>query len=640
MPRDTRFFVVLRDPRDTLVSLYFSYKVSHVLDPKITHEFRKHLQSLTEEEGLLELVAGSRMQEIFDIHSSWIDSGATVLSYESLIDRDEELLVPLFTKTCPLGVPEEVVRSAIRMNRFEQVSGRARGVEDVQSHLRCGQPGDWRNHFTSRVAEAFEKRFGSALRQLEYVQDDSWVQDIETRVTTKSIRVSSTNSPRAFSVILVLPQHRGHAMSAVRRWTQSMLYPQDQFELIVASDGESKVLDTGIASCLRPNDRILIFPGANRSVLLNRAIESASHEQIVFTEAHVEAEPDFLKELDSWRAAYPDIEAVCCRTVATFENHIAYWDGRLYDENFASHRIANQWWNINIHAFSMTRECFHLGGGLDESYDLFSLILLASKLRSLGVKIGYASAPAVLHHYRTTLREAEQQARSFVRDEYRFRQSHPGLDRLGFSSLPSMPKEWLTDKMARKLLWSKWGCALWQWNRSRLEPHYRKFRQLIALDELRLLSKACPIQKAERLEIGQGRSLAVANVDNAVSGLYGDEVYQGVRFRWTEPMSAWRLAKLGKREQVVLDLLPVREDIRQASVQAFWNGTRVSSKAITYMPDSLTICIPADALSSDANTLSIIVPKVRLDREGRRLDPRSLGLAVIRVRTSVQRHVA
>ena len=682
LPPDTRFFVVLRDPRDTLVSLFFSCKVSHVLDQKITHEFRKHLQSLSEEEGLLELVAGSRMPEIFDIHSSWIDSGATVLSYESLIDRDEELLVPLFIKTCPLGVPEEVVRSAIQMNRFEQVSGRARGVEDVQSHLRCGQPGDWRKHFTPRIAEAFEKRFGSALRQLKYVQDGSWVRDVETRVATKSSHVPSTNRQRAFSVILTLPQHRGHAIAAVRSWTRSMSYPQDQFELIVVSDGESTELDTEIASCLRPSDHILAFPGANRSVLLNRGIESASHEQIVFTEAHVEAEPDFLKELDAWLMDHPDIEAVCCRTVATFENHLAYWDGRLYDETFANHRIANQWWNINIHAFSLTRECFRRGGGLDESYDLFSLMLLASKLRSLGVKIGYAPGPAVLHHYRTTLREAELQTRSFVRDEFRFRQSNPGPDRLGFSTFPSMPNatghnpswrnislsawnraslsnvglmanqirlaaralvspsQWLMDKTARKLLWSKWGCMVWQSNRLRLEPHYRSFRQLVALDELRLLSKQCPIQKAKPLEIGHSRSLAVASVDPAVSGLHGDEVYQGVRFRWTEPMSAWRLARLGKCEQVVLDLLPLRGDIRRTSVRAYWNGTRVSSNSITYLPDSLAISIPTDAPTSDTNTLSIIVPKVKFNRDARHRDPRSLGLAVIRVRTTAEPLVA
>jgi hypothetical protein len=35
VPADTRFFVVLRDPRDTLISLYYSQKISHVLDKKL-----------------------------------------------------------------------------------------------------------------------------------------------------------------------------------------------------------------------------------------------------------------------------------------------------------------------------------------------------------------------------------------------------------------------------------------------------------------------------------------------------------------------------------------------------------------------------------------------------------------------------
>jgi hypothetical protein len=67
-------------------------------------------------------MAGVRMQDVFDIHTSWIDSRATVLSYEALVERDEELLVPLLTRICPLGVPEDVVRVVIRRNRFEEVS--------------------------------------------------------------------------------------------------------------------------------------------------------------------------------------------------------------------------------------------------------------------------------------------------------------------------------------------------------------------------------------------------------------------------------------------------------------------------------------------------------------------------------------
>jgi glycosyltransferase involved in cell wall biosynthesis len=150
----------------------------------------------------------------------------------------------------------------------------------------------------------------------------------------------------------------------MRSWIQSMQYPDINYELIVVSDGESPALDEEVRRQLRPHDRMVVVAGANHSVLLNRGVEAASHGWLVFTEAHVEAEPDFLKELQAWLSIHPEMAAVCCRTMATFENDLAYWDGRLNDEDVARQRDGSAWWNINIHTFSMTRESFRNGAAL------------------------------------------------------------------------------------------------------------------------------------------------------------------------------------------------------------------------------------------------------------------------------------
>ncbi|HSH95807.1 MAG TPA: glycosyltransferase family A protein, partial [Roseimicrobium sp.] len=564
VPGDTRFFVVLRDPRDTLVSLYYSHKISHRIEGHFTADLRQKLQTLHKDDGLISLIAGNVMQEIFSIHTSWINAGAPVFHYESLISHDEELLVSLFTRICPLGVPEAVIRAAIQRNRFDAITGRALGVEDVQSHLRSGQPGEWRKHFSHSVAEAFEARFGDQLRALNYVQDASWIREAEARPKTDPIIPPARSGLRDFSVILTLPQHRGHAIEAVQSWTRRQTYPDQNSELIVVSDGASPALDNEITRHFRPADRILVVPGANRSVLLNRGVAAATCGQLVFAEAHAEAEPDFLKELDAWLSTHPHIDAVCCRTLATFKNNFAYWDGRLYDEVFTVQRVGNAWWNINIHAFSMTRDCFHQAGPLDEDYDLFSLMLLASKLRGLARQIAYAAAPAVLHHYRPNLGEVEQQIRSFVRDEYRFRQKNPGPDRLGFTSLPAMPRSigpsdpwpqllrsicknrksasinlcirllwravlnlapltlWSRTGTARQLARSKLHCLLWQWDRTRLEAHYRNFRSLIATDELQILTTALPVKTVRALHLKPGEPLPMVGTGAAVTGLHGD----------------------------------------------------------------------------------------------------------------------
>ena len=55
------------------------------------------------------------------------------------------------------------VQAAIRACRFERLTGRARGKEDISSHERKGIVGDWRNYFTDRVKGVFKERFGPLL---------------------------------------------------------------------------------------------------------------------------------------------------------------------------------------------------------------------------------------------------------------------------------------------------------------------------------------------------------------------------------------------------------------------------------------------------------------------------------------------
>ncbi len=674
LPADTRFFVILRDPRDTLVSLYYSSKVSHVLEKNFTLKRRLHLQIVSEEEGLLEMLEAKIMKDILDIHTSWTHSAATVLSYEDLIERDEELLVPLLTRICPLGVDESILRSAIHRNRFEVVSGRALGVEDVQSHLRFGQPGNWRKHFTPKVAEAFETRFGTQMRQLDYVQDDTWI--LEAQARGRPRQPDAASRPRSFSVIMCLTGHNGHAIPAIQSWIASMRYPNAPYELMVVSNGESPELDKEIRARLRACDQLLTIPGANRSVLINRGVQAASFDQLVFTEAHAEAKPDFLNALNDWLSAHPDVDAVCGQTLDASENNFAYWDGRLHDESFASHRNGNEWWNINIHSFSLLRESFHRGGGLDESHDLFSVVLLAVRLRALGLKIGYAAGPTVIHHNRPTLPEVSKQTRSFIRDEYHYRQAHPGPDRLGFSALPSLPEvgdiqekpwprllrsalkrlgpqnarlvatllghaalelagasAWAKTRTARQLAWSRLACLALQKNRGWLEHHYRNFRRLIAVDELQSLHNACPRRCIKPLTIIPGEPAAVANMDASVWGLHANELYQGNRFRWTRPLSIWHFAP-SPGKQIILSLLPVRGDILSSDIKIHWDGARITRHAITWQPDSLVIRLPQTASSADLHTLIVQVPRLKPDRASRQLDPRALGLPVTHVTTA------
>lgn len=174
IPENSRWFVVIRDLRDTLVSAYFSFKISHpVLDDGFA-VLRQKLWDLDQEEGLLYLL-DHFLEECARIQLSWLEAGEPLLKYEDLLVRDVELLEAVLIDRCGLPVSRERLREVVLANRFEvQTGGRSRGVEDVTAHQRKATPGDWRNHFTERVKRAFKARYGGLLAATGYEVDLNW----------------------------------------------------------------------------------------------------------------------------------------------------------------------------------------------------------------------------------------------------------------------------------------------------------------------------------------------------------------------------------------------------------------------------------------------------------------------------------
>jgi lipopolysaccharide transport system ATP-binding protein len=174
LPAQWRKFVIIRDLRDTMVSLYFSIKISHKAIEGFDMSERLHLQSLSQEEGLLRtldktLPYAARIQE------SWVRSGEPLLRYEDLLDRDLEILEPLLLDRCGLPVERSRFREVVLANRFESLTkGRARGQEDVSAHERKGIAGDWRNYFTPEITRRFKAGFGDLLIAAGYEKDSNW----------------------------------------------------------------------------------------------------------------------------------------------------------------------------------------------------------------------------------------------------------------------------------------------------------------------------------------------------------------------------------------------------------------------------------------------------------------------------------
>ena len=203
-----RHFVVIRDLRDTLVSLYFSWKISHAFHFPWQFKSRELLNNMETEQGLESWIGeGERsvyngllnppflkkhyermnhsgnkdimtflkniLDYIADIQISWINGDSLLIRYEDLI-ADEISSFEKIVDHCQIPVSRERLHEIIKYNRFETVTGRCRGEEDILAHQRKGISGDWRNYFSASVKSKFKKRFGDVLIQTGYESDLDW----------------------------------------------------------------------------------------------------------------------------------------------------------------------------------------------------------------------------------------------------------------------------------------------------------------------------------------------------------------------------------------------------------------------------------------------------------------------------------
>ena len=174
LPPDSRHFLVIRDLRDTLVSGYFSLKVSHPpfrLDA--VSAMRDRLRGMGVSDGLMHTLE-DWVPANAAIQRSWIEAGEPLIRYEDLL-ADEGILERVLLEQCELGISPRRLRRAIKRESFERLSGgRSRGEEDVSDHYREGIAGDWRNYFDAPLKDAFKERYGDLLIEAGYERDNDW----------------------------------------------------------------------------------------------------------------------------------------------------------------------------------------------------------------------------------------------------------------------------------------------------------------------------------------------------------------------------------------------------------------------------------------------------------------------------------
>lgn len=171
-------FHVVRDPRDLIISAYFSHLISHSDEnwPRLRH-YRPYLRGLSKQVGIkaeMEFCAIFLFQML-----SWDYSRSNVieLRFEDLITDELNQFERIFRflKMVPDLLSVADLAQIVQQNRFEVLSGgRQPGEQDIQSHYRRGRPGDWREHFDEGHVDYFKKLYNPLLIKLGYESKEDW----------------------------------------------------------------------------------------------------------------------------------------------------------------------------------------------------------------------------------------------------------------------------------------------------------------------------------------------------------------------------------------------------------------------------------------------------------------------------------
>ena len=158
-------FFVMRDIRDTLVSLYFSHRYSHVENEKVIRA-RNNMKDMTDEEGML-YIFENNWEQFARIQLSWVRSGQPVFRYEDLFLSEGRMLEEILD-SINFDVPKKPLRAAIEAQAFEANFKRKPNEVDIYSHGRTGLPGDWKNHLTDDLGAFIEKQLAPVIQETGY----------------------------------------------------------------------------------------------------------------------------------------------------------------------------------------------------------------------------------------------------------------------------------------------------------------------------------------------------------------------------------------------------------------------------------------------------------------------------------------
>ena len=171
-PKNYKAFFIMRDPRDIVISWYYSAKYSHRLMGKLT-EARKSLNSMSNQEGILYSINFLEDFGLFEALRSWKeaseqDPNILVLHYENMIsDFSFQTFKNLFLH-CDISLSDRLLQELLDNYSFARLRNKETHKSEELRHYRKGKEGSWHEHFDKIVIDSFRDKTGDLIEHLNY----------------------------------------------------------------------------------------------------------------------------------------------------------------------------------------------------------------------------------------------------------------------------------------------------------------------------------------------------------------------------------------------------------------------------------------------------------------------------------------
>ncbi|QDU75540.1 hypothetical protein Pan97_25730 [Bremerella volcania] len=216
------------------------------------------------------------------------------------------------------------------------------------------------------------------------------------------------------SVVIPLPDDRGHAYDSLKGFTQQTL--DVTHEVIVPTDAASRDEIAWLVD-LFPQVHWIYRPGVNVNALYNFGAAVARGTYLYISESHCIPRADCLQQIYDF-VQESGLPAACSASDGINANYVARFEQRIFEEDF-HHWMNAKKCKIAIRGTLIERRLWEQIGGFQDEFGHFAEMLIGRQLEAAGVQFGLAAKSFVSHCNQVSLKLLSDELIEYGEDECR-----------------------------------------------------------------------------------------------------------------------------------------------------------------------------------------------------------------------------